>query len=52
MANPWSQLGIEDSGTNAAEMKVRGKISGNDITWAVSLLGADSPTMANPQDRA
>ena len=33
-------------------MNVRGKISGNDMTWAVSELGADRPTMAKNHDRA
>ena len=52
VANPWSQLGIELSGTKAAEMNVSGKMSGNDMTWAVSEFGADRPTMAKNHDRA
>ena len=40
------------TGTKADEMNVSGKMSGKDMTWAVSLFGAESPTMANPQDRA
>ena len=52
VAKPWSQLGMLATGTKAEEMNVSGKMSGKDMTWAVSLFGAESPTMANPQDRA
>src|SRR5664280_2562386 len=50
VANPWSQLGILSTGTKADEMKVSGNSRGKDITCAVSLLAADSPMTANPQE--
>ena len=43
---------MEEIWTKADEMKVSGKTSGNDTTWAVSLLAADSPMTANPHDSA
>ena len=52
VAKPCSQLGIDDTGTKAEEAKVRGKRIGKEMTWATSLLGADSPMTANPQERA
>ena len=40
------------TGTKAEEAKIRGKRRGKDITWAVSLLEAESPMTAKPHDRA
>ena len=40
------------TGTKAEEAKVKGNRIGKAISWAVSLLGADSPMMAKPQLRA
>ena len=43
---------MEETGTKAEEAKVSGNRRGKDMTWAVSLLGADSPMTANPHERA
>ena len=43
---------MDDTGTKAEEAKISGKRMGKDMTWAASLLGADSPMTANPHDRA
>ena len=51
VAKPCNHPGIDDTGTNVPAANVRGKSTGNAITCAVSLLGADRPMTANPHDK-
>ncbi len=42
---------MDETGTKAEDTKVRGKSRGNEMTWAVSALAADSPIIAKPHER-